>query len=82
MYKITKHIANVYDGDSLEDLIELSNMQGHRIEIRGGRTLLDNRVVTGAWIVFVEGEHNFRNPGKRQMTERQAEKLVWNLHNN
>lgn len=29
----------------------------------------------------LEGEHAFRNPGKRQMTERQAEELVWKLHN-
>lgn len=30
----------------------------------------------------VEGEHAFRNPDKRQMTERQAEELVWKVHNN
>ena len=40
------------------------------------------RDVTGAWIVFVEGEHDFRNPDKCRMTERQAEELVWNLYNN
>ena len=44
--------------------------------------LLDDRVVTGAWIIFVEGEHDFRNPGKRLMTERQAEDLVRAAHNN
>ena len=43
---------------------------------------LDNRDVTGAWIVFVEGERDFRNPDKCRMTERQAEELVWNFHNN
>jgi hypothetical protein len=32
MHKITKHIANVYDGDSFEDLIGLSTC-GHTVEI-------------------------------------------------
>lgn len=44
MHKITKHIANVYDGDSLEDLKHLA-ADGHRVEIRGGLALLDDRVV-------------------------------------
>jgi len=44
--------------------------------------LKDGRVVTGAWIIFVEGEHDFRNPGKHRMSERQAEELVRNLHEN
>lgn len=82
MHDIMKHIGSIYDGDSLEDLIELSNMQGHRVEIRGGLVLLDGRVATGAWIVFVEGETDFRNPGKHRTTERQAEDLVWAVHKN
>lgn len=81
MHKITKVIANVYDGDSLEDLVELST-SGHSVEIRGGLALLDERVVTGAWIVFIEGETGFRNPGKHLTTERQAEDLVWAVHKN
>ena len=78
MRDVMKHLGSIHDGDSLEDLIGLSTC-GHTVEIREG---LDNRVVTGAWIVFVEGEHDFRNPGKHQTTERQAEELVWELHKN
>ena len=37
---------------------------------------------TGAWVIFVEGESCLRNPDKSQLTERQAEELVWELHNN
>nr|DAP96759.1 MAG TPA: hypothetical protein [Caudoviricetes sp.] len=81
MHKITKVIANVYDGDSLEDLIELSTC-GHSVEIRGSLALLDERVVTGSWIIFIEGETDFRNPGKHRTTERQAEELVWAVHKN
>lgn len=81
MRDVMKHLGSVHDGDSLEDLIGLSTC-GHTVEIREGLVQLDNRDVTGAWIIFVEGEHDFRNPDKHQMTERQAETLVWNLHNN
>lgn len=73
MRDVMKHLGSIHDGDSLEDLIGLSTC-GHTVEICEGLVWLDNRVVTGAWIVFVEGEH--------QMTERQAEELVWELHNN
>ncbi len=81
MRDVMKHLGSVHDGDSLEDLIGLSTC-GHTVEIREGLVWLDNRDVTGAWIVFVEGERDFRNPDKCRMTERQAEELVWNLHNN
>ena len=81
MRDVMKHLGSVHDGDSLEDLIGLSTC-GHAVEIREGLVWLDNRDVTGAWIVFVEGERDFRNPDKCRMTERQAEELVWNLHNN
>lgn len=81
MRDVMKHLGSIHDGDSLEDLIGLSTC-GHTVKIREGLVRLDNRVVTGAWIIFVEGEHAFRNPGKRQMTERQAEELVWKLHKN
>lgn len=81
MHKITKELGSIHDGDSLEDLTELSTC-GHTVEIREGLVRVDNRVVTGAWIVFVEGEHDFRNPDKHRMTERQAEELVRELHNN
>lgn len=81
MRDVMKHLGSIHDGDSLDDLIELSTC-GHRVEIRGGLTLLDERVVTGAWIVFIEGEADFRNPGKHRTTERQAEELVRAVHNN
>lgn len=81
MRDVMKHLGSIHDGDSLEDLIELSTC-GHSVEIRGGLALLDERVVTGAWIVFVEGETGFRNPGKHRTTERQAEDLVRAVHKN
>ena len=81
MRDVMKHLGSVHDGDSLEDLIGLSTC-GHTVEIREGLVWLDNRVVTGAWIIFVEGEHAFCNPDKCGMTERQAEELVWKLHKN
>lgn len=81
MRDVMKHLGTIYDGDSLEDLIELSTC-GHTVKIREGLVWLDNRVVTGSWIVFVEGEHDFRNLGKHRATERQAEDLVWAVHNN
>lgn len=81
MRDVMKHLGSIHDGDSLEDLIGLSTC-GHTVEIRKGLVLLDGRVVTGAWIIFVEGEHDFRNPGKYRMSERQAEELVWKLHKN
>lgn len=81
MRDVMKHLGSIHDGDSLDDLIELSGC-GHRVEIRGGLALLDERVVTGAWIVFIEGETDFRNPGKHRTTERQAEDLVWAVHKN
>lgn len=81
MRDVVKSLGSIHDGDSLEDLIELSKC-GHTVEIRGGLVLLDGRVVTGAWIIFIEGEHDFRNPGKYRMSERQAEELVRNLHEN
>ena len=81
MRDVMKHLGSIHDGDSLEDLIELSTC-GHSVEIRGGLALLDERVVTGAWIVFIEGETDFRNPGKHRTTERQAEDLVRAVHKN
>lgn len=81
MRDVIKLLGSIHDGDSLDDLIELSGC-GHRVEIRGGLALLDERVVTGAWIVFIEGETDFRNPGKNRTTERQAEEMVRNLHEN
>ena len=81
MRDVMKLLGAIYDGDCLEDLIELTTCS-HNIEIRGGLVLLDGRVVTGAWIIFVEGEHDFRNPGKYRMTERQAEALVRAAHKN
>lgn len=81
MRDVMKHLGSIHDGDSLEDLIGLSTC-GHTVEIRGGLALLDERVVTGAWIVFIEGETDFRNPGKHRTTERQAEDLVRAVHNN
>lgn len=81
MRDVMKHLGSIHDGDSLEDLIGLSTC-GHTVEIRGGLALLDERVVTGAWIVFIEGETDFRNPGKHRTTERQAEELVRAVHKN
>lgn len=81
MRDVMKHLGSIHDGDSLEDLIGLSTC-GHTVEIREGLVRLDNQDVTGAWIIFVEGEHAFRNPDKYQTTERQAEELVRKLHNN
>lgn len=80
MRDVMKNLGSIHDGDSLEDLIGLSTC-GHSVEIREGLVWLDNRDVTGAWIVFVEGERDFRNPDKHQTTERQAEELVRKLHN-
>ena len=54
MRDVMKHLGSIHDGDSLEDLIELSTC-GHSVEIRGVLALLDARVVTGSWIVFIEG---------------------------
>ena len=81
MRDVMKSLGSIHDGDSLEDLIELSKC-GHTVEIRGGLALLDEHVVTGAWIIFIEGETDFRNPGKHRTTERQAEELVRAVHNN
>ena len=81
MRDVMKHLGSIHDGDSLEDLIGLSTC-GHTVEIRGGLALLDERVVTGAWIVFIEGETDFRNHAKHRTTERQAEALVRAVHNN
>ena len=81
MRDVMKHLGSIHDGDSLDELIELSTC-GHSVEIRGGLVLLDGRVVTGTWIIFVEGEHDFRNPGKHLVTERQAEDLVRAAHKN
>ena len=81
MRDVMNHLGSIHDGDSLDDLLELSGC-GHRVEIRGGLALLDERVVTGTWIVFIEGETDFRNPGKHRTTERQAEDLVRAVHNN
>jgi len=81
MRDVMKHLGSIHDGDSLDDLLELSGC-GHRVEIRGGLALLDERVVTGAWIIFIEGETDFRNPGKHRTTERQAEDLVRAVHKN
>lgn len=81
MRDVMKLLGGIYDGDCLEDLIELTTCN-HNIEIRGGLVLLDGRVVTGAWIIFVEGEQDFRNPSKHLVTERQAEDLVRAAHKN
>lgn len=81
MRDVMKHLGSIHDGDNLEDLIELSTC-GHSVEIRGGLTLLDERVVTGSWIIFIESETDFRNPGKHRTTERQAEELVRAVHKN
>lgn len=65
MRDVMKHLGSIHDGDSLDDLTELSK-----------------RVVTGAWIIFIEGETYFRNHGKHRTTERQAEELVRAVHKN
>ena len=81
MRDVMKLLGGIYDGDCLEDLIELTTCS-HNIEIRDGLVLLDGRVVTGAWIIFVEGEHDFRSPSKHLVTESQAEDLVRAAHKN
>lgn len=81
MRDVMKHLGSIHDGDSLEDLIGLSTC-GHSVEIRGGLALLDEHVVTGSWIIFIEGETDFRNHGKHRTTERQAEELVRAVHKN
>lgn len=43
MRDVMKHLGTIYDGDSLEDLLELSNMR--KVEIRGGLAMVDNRGV-------------------------------------
>lgn len=51
MHKITKHIANVYDGDSLEDLIALA-ADGHKVEFLGGRVFVNQLFVGGYWFMI------------------------------
>lgn len=51
MHKITKHIANVYDGDSLEDLIALA-ADGHEVEILDGRVFVNQWFVDGYWFMI------------------------------
>ena len=46
MHKITKHIANVYDGDSFEDLEHLA-ADGHQVEIVEGRVFVHHVQVNG-----------------------------------
>lgn len=67
MHKITKHIANVYDGDSLEDLVALA-ADGHRVEILGGRVFVNQ------WFV---GGYRFTIAGPRKI--RRFFKETWSM---
>lgn len=51
MHKISKHIANVYNGDSFDDLVELA-ADGHKVEILGGRVFVNQWFVGGYWFMI------------------------------
>lgn len=51
MHKITKHIANVYDGDSLEDLRCLA-ADGHQVEIVEGWVFVNYCSVNEYWFMI------------------------------
>lgn len=51
MHKITKHIANVYDGDDFEDLKHLA-ADGHKIEIVDGWVFVHYTQVDGYWFMI------------------------------
>ena len=51
MHKITKVIANVYDGDSLEDLKRLA-ANGHKVEIVEGWVFVNYCSVNEYWFMI------------------------------
>lgn len=65
MHKITKVIANVYDGDDFEDLKHLA-ADGHKVEIEKGGVLVNGHSVLNSLVVEYlgrEGEDRFRYLG-------------------
>lgn len=58
MHKITKHVANVYDGDCFDDLVELA-ADGHRVEILGGRVFV-NQWFVGGYRFMIAGPRKIR----------------------
>lgn len=69
MHKIMEHIANVYDGDSFEDLAELA-ADGHRVEIIGGRVFVNQWCVGGYWFM-IAGPRKIRRFFKETWTMQQ-----------
>ena len=51
MHKITKHIANVYDGDCFDDLIALA-ADGHKVEIVEGWVFVNYCSVNEYWFMI------------------------------
>lgn len=66
MHKITKHIANVYDGDSLEDLKHLA-ADGHQVEIVDGWVFVNHCQVDGYWFM-IDGPEKVRRFFKERWT--------------
>lgn len=81
MHKITKHIANVYDGDSFEDLKHLA-ADGHKVEIIDGRVFVNQWFVDGYWFV-IAGPRKIRRffKGTWSMDDI-TEKIAKEDHNN
>lgn len=66
MHKITKHIANVYDGDDFEDLKHLA-ADGHKVEIVDGRVFVNYCQVDGYWFM-IAGPKKVRRFHKKRWT--------------
>ena len=66
MHKITKHIANVYDGDDFEDLKHLG-ADGHQIEIVNGWVFVNHCQVDGYWFM-IDGPKKVRRFHKERWT--------------
>lgn len=81
MRKITKHIANVYDGDGFEDLIALA-ADGHKVEILGGRVFVNQWFVDG-YRFMIAGPRKIRRFFKGTWTMEQiTEHIAKEDHNN
>lgn len=74
MHKITKHIANVYDGDSLEDLKHLA-ADGHQVEIFEGWVFVDYCSVNEYWFM-IDGPKKVRRFFKETWTMEQITERI------
>lgn len=66
MHKITKHIANVYDGDDFEDLKHLA-ADGHQVEIVDGWVFVNHCQVDRYWFM-IDGPKKVRRFHKERWT--------------